>query len=78
HLSGQDSELVKVAPILDRYGDFATFLAQENSSSVAFKRLRQSETTGRPLGSDDWIDRLEAITGRALKTRKRGPKKGVG
>ncbi|MDQ6955495.1 MAG: transposase [Mariprofundaceae bacterium] len=75
HLSGQDSALVKVAPILDRYGDFATFLAQEDISSEAFKRLRQSETTGRPLGSDDWIDRLTEITGRELKPKKRGPKR---
>ena len=30
HLSAQDNELVKVAPVLDRYGDFATFLAQED------------------------------------------------
>jgi transposase InsO family protein len=33
--------LVKVAPVLDRYGDFAAFLAQEDVTE-AFKRLRQS------------------------------------
>ena len=75
HLSEQDDELVTVAPILDRYGDFATFLAQETTSSDAFKRLRQSETTGRPLGSDTWIEKISALTGRALKAKKRGPKR---
>jgi len=74
HLSGQDNELVKVAPILDRYGDFASFLAQEDVTEV-FKRLRQSETTGRPLGSDDWIDKLTTLTGCELKAKKRGPKR---
>ena len=74
HLAGKDNALVTVAPVLDRYGDFATFLAQEESSAEAFTRLRQSETTGRPLGSDDWMDRLSALTGRELKARKRGPK----
>ncbi|MDQ6950428.1 MAG: hypothetical protein Q9M26_02040 [Mariprofundales bacterium] len=74
HLSGQDSKLVKVSPVLDRYGDFAGFLAQENISSAAFKRLRQSETTGRPFGSKIWIDQLSVLTGRELKTRKRSQK----
>jgi putative transposase len=74
HLSAQDNELVKVAPVLDRYGDFATFLAQEDVTE-AFKRLRQSETTGRPLGSEDWIEKLTAMTGRELKAKKRGRKR---
>ena len=45
HLSAQDNELVKVASVLNRYGDFATFLAQEDVNE-AFKRLPHSETTG--------------------------------
>ena len=40
HLSGQDSELVKVAPVLERYGYFANSLGEEESSSDAFRRLR--------------------------------------
>jgi putative transposase len=77
HLSGQDDELVKVAPVLERYGDFATFLAQEDDS-VAFKGLRQSETTGRPLGSEAWMDKISSMAGRDLRTKKRGPKSGRG
>jgi putative transposase len=30
--------------------------------------------TGRPLGDEDFVERLEATTGRRLKPRKRGPK----
>ena len=75
HLSGRDDELVTVAPVLDRYGNFASFLGQEEGDAVAFRRLRQSETTGRPLGSDQWIEKLEKRTGRKLKPQKRGPKR---
>ncbi len=75
HLSGEDDELVKVAPVLDRYGDFAAFLGQDMDDTAAFKALRRSETTGRPLGSEEWIEKLEKLTGRVLKPQKRGPKR---
>ncbi len=77
HLSGQNSDLVKVAPVLDRYGDFSTFLDQKEDISDAFRALRQSETTGRPLGTDGWVEKLEVLTGRQLKPQKRGPKRKV-
>lgn len=67
HLSGRDDELVKVRPVLDRYGDFARFLAQDDDTSDAFRRLRQAESTGRPLGDDAWLDKVSAIAGRDLR-----------
>ncbi len=48
HLSCKDFKLVKVAPVLERYGDFKEFLSETTEDSAAFKPLRQSETTGRP------------------------------
>jgi putative transposase len=33
-----------------------------------------SETSGRPLGSAEWLEALEERTGRVLKAQKRGPK----
>lgn len=77
HLLGRDSELVNVAPVLERYGDFAAFLGHEDESSDAYRMLRQSETTGRPLGSEGWIENLSALTGRQLKSKKRGLKRKV-
>ncbi len=74
HLTGKDDELVKVAPVLERYGDFAKYLAQADDSTDAFKGLRHSETTGRPLGDDDWMTRVSAMVGKDLKPQKRGPK----
>ena len=73
-LRGKDDELVRVAPLLERYGDFAGFLAQPADDEAAWRRLRMSETSGRPLGSDAWITAIETRTGRTLKPRKRGPK----
>jgi putative transposase len=74
HLAGKDDSVVKVAPVLERVGDFATFLAEPIDEAIAFGGLRQSETTGRPLGAKDWIAALESGEGRALAPRKRGPR----
>ena len=75
HLSGKDDVLVKVAPILDRYGDFAAFLGEDKlDESVEYQAIRRAETTGRPLGGDQWIEWLEQQTSRTLKPQKRGPK----
>lgn len=74
HLNAADDELVRVAPALDRYGDFAAFLGSPADDTDAWRALRQSETSGRPLGSTDWIASLEAKTGRTLAPQKRGPK----
>ena len=68
-----DDKLVKVAPILEHFGDFAALLGSPEDEA-ALKRLRQSETTGRPLGGEHWIEQLEKLTGNALKPQKRGPK----
>ena len=74
HISGNDDELVRVAPVLERYGDFAAFLDQQEDVTEAFRALRQSETTGRPLGTNQWFEWIEKLTGRQLKPQKRGPK----
>lgn len=74
HIGGCDDELVTVAPALDRYGDFAAFLGEDDGDEIAWRRLRMAETSGRPLGSDAWLETIEAATGRALRPRKRGPK----
>jgi putative transposase len=55
HLAKQDDNLVNVAPILERYGDFAAFLVDATDDEPEFMHLRQSETTGRLLGSEAWM-----------------------
>ena len=61
HLAGRDDGLVKVRPLLDRIGDFATFLADDadDADPAAANALRAVETTGRPLGNEDFIQGLD-------------------
>jgi hypothetical protein len=46
--------LVKVAPALERVGDFAAFLDDEIDEVSAYATLRRAETIGRPVGDADW------------------------
>lgn len=73
HLAGEDDGLVTVAPAAERYGDFGSFLGNEPDQN-AWRALRRSETSGRPLGDAAWIADLEARTRRTLAPQKRGPK----
>ena len=57
HLRGADDALVTVGPLLDRVGDFAAFLA-EDEDAAATRALRTAETSGRPLGDADFLSRL--------------------
>jgi putative transposase len=73
HLRDKDDGLTALAPIRDRFGDFADLLASESEADL-FERLRAAESIGRPLGNDRFLERIERRTGRALKPGKRGPK----
>ena len=73
HLAGRDDGLVRVAPLLDLVPDWRGFLAQgldENDREA----IRKSERTGRPLGADRFVKRLERRLGRPLARGKPGPK----
>jgi putative transposase len=72
HLAGRDDGLARVAPLLDRIADFAAFLA-EREDVAAMGALRAAESTGRPLGNDDFIRDLERILGRRLARGRPGP-----
>lgn len=74
HLSGEDSPLVKVAPVLERTGDFAAFLGETFDEAETYSALRRAETTGRPIGAAGWLKALEEKTGRALAPGKPGRK----
>ncbi len=83
HLKGEDDDLVSVAPLLERVGGrgagpqgaggwrayLKAGLAEEEREA-----LRAHERTGRPLGSESFLDELEARLGRVLKKGKPGPK----
>ena len=75
HLAGVDDGLAKVAPLLDMVGDWRSFLAG-GFSADEHTTLRTHERTGRPLGDEGFVERLESALGRRLKKRKLGPKQG--
>jgi len=72
HLTGKDDRVVRVAPALERVGNFAAFLAEDFDQDEAWLALRRAESIGRPIGDATWIAALEARTGRTLAPGKRG------
>jgi putative transposase len=78
HLKGQDDGLVRVRPVLDRVSRFSDLIGSgaeiERRYDDAVKALRSSQTTGRPLGTADFVDDLERRLGRPLARRTRGRK----
>ena len=73
HLGGRDDGLVTIAPLLDRLGS-VTALIDIEPEAVALARLRAAETTGRPLGSDEFVTRPEDLMRRRLRRQKPGRK----
>jgi putative transposase len=61
--------------LLELIPDWATFLADQDADLVA-DQFHRHTLTGRPLGSDDFITRVEARLGRVLRPQKPGPKPG--
>ncbi len=57
-------------PIGDWQGWLNTGLDEQTAS-----RLRANTSTGRPTGSDSYLRELEAIVGRRLRVRSRGPRR---
>jgi len=77
HLTGRDDGVVEVAPLIDRVGDWATFLAG-GLDPAEQASIQAGERTGRPLGSAGFIGELEARLGRKLARQKPGPKPAIG
>ena len=73
HLDGRNDSLVTVAPLLERLGSITTLIDTE-PEEAALARLRAAEATGRPLGSDDFVTRLEDLVQRRLRRQKPGRK----
>ena len=72
HLDVRNDSLMTVAPLLERPGSMTTLLDTE-PEEMALARLRAAELTGRPLGSDDFVTRLEDLVQRRLRRQKPGP-----
>ncbi len=73
HLAGQDDALVATRPLLALAPDWRAFLA-EGPGEDQIEALRRHARTGRPLGSEHFVDHLEVKLDRRLKPAKRGRK----
>ena len=75
HVRNRDDILVRVKPMRDRVADWREYLSTE-PDSTDMEVLRRHMRTGRPLGSPEFIESLEAKLSRSLIPHKRGPKTG--
>ena len=73
HLAGMDDRLVRVAPLLTMMKDWAGFLGQPAPEDLQ-SRLQRHERTGRPLGHQGFLARLEATLNRILTPQRPGRK----
>jgi putative transposase len=76
HLSGQSDGLVTARALIERFGDWREFLAQDLPEDSA-DEIRKHERTGRPLGNGAFLERLEAATGRRFRRLKPGRRPGL-
>ena len=72
YLAGESDGLTTPWRLLGLIGDMPRYLAAR-PDAVRLERLRVAETIGRPAADDDFLQRLEADTGRRLRSRRRGP-----
>lgn len=73
HKQGKDDSLVKVKPVIDRIGNWSTYINMDNDSEEEIE-IKCHERTGRPLGSDKFIEKIEKQLRRKLAKQKPGPK----
>ena len=71
HLAARDDDLVRVAPLLERYPDWPAYLGAATQEAT-LETLRGHGRTGRPLGSESFVARLETMLGRRLGAGRPG------
>jgi putative transposase len=73
HIKGIDDQLVNTSRLLDMVEDWKGFLL-EDVSGDEIDKFRYHERTGRPLGDEGFITKIERVLSRFLKKQKPGPK----
>ena len=69
HLAKQNDGIVSVWPMLERIGDWPKYLLN-NHSEARNELIRLHTRTGRPLGSDSFVKKLEHRCGKSLRPGK--------
>ena len=73
HMEGYSDGLVDVAPMLERMDNWLGYL-DEPTERKKMSEIRWHTSTGRPLGSNQFLDNIELQTGRVVRKQKPGPK----
>lgn len=75
HMEGKDDILVNVVPLLKMVNTpWGSFLARDVQEKE-IELFRKHERTGRPLGENSFLGKMESLLGRKIKPGKPGPKK---
>ena len=72
HLTSVRDDLVNTAPMGERISNWREYLSEEDIPDV-LNSLRAHTRTGRPAGDVQFVNKIEAITGRKLRRRRPGP-----
>jgi len=74
HLQDAHDDLVNTEPMRERISDWRDYLSEDDDSDV-LDSLRVHTRTGRPAGDEQFVDKLEALTGQRLRLRRPGPER---
>ena len=74
HIDGANDILVNVKPMLDRIGNWSSYLSKDDHTQEINETISKHTCTGRPLGDEFFIRQLEIVTGLRLTPQKPGPK----
>ena len=75
HVERKRDPLVKESPLVAMAGDWRAFLAEGASLRRDREAIERHLSTGRPLGSPEWVNTLESRLGRPLGARRAGRKR---
>ena len=73
HRNEKDDKLVKVRPLLDRVESWSEYINIMDDRKEE-SEIKRNECTGRPLGSEEFVKKIENELGRKLSRQKPGPK----
>ena len=74
HLKKEYGPLIRSSKPLRSPKEWASLL-KEGMTELELESIRRGQRTGRPLGSESFLERLEKVLERPLKKQKPGPKK---
>ena len=73
HVYGKPDALISESLLSEEIGNWASFINQDETEE-SIKNLRAHLDSGRPLGDEGFVEKLEKMTGRTLKKLKAGRK----